>query len=1017
MALGTSAISVRFAGGVDTKTDAKQVPTTKLLRLENAVFTKAVSLVKRNGYEALPRETTDGSVYPDLVSVGVRNDEMVGFSSDAAWSFMESLQKWRRIGAAFSFVQTERTVAKTGTEQTAGDHATANGVSVYAWEDSRGGIWYAAADAATGHIAVQARQLSATGVRPRCARCGDVLHVYWAETASSRVFSAVVNPDDLAAIPTPQSLLTDVTSDVIYDAEYVELFNSPVVAWVTATGYRVGYVASSGLLGTISTGYPNPSTVTITSPLRIAVASNPREGETAPLGVMYATASSIVCRGHDSFLSLNPSTSPVTVSAYSGTVTGITGAWQRDEVATDVYRLWVAWGIDGGGDVRDRVVFSTSFDSDESVGVTVQLQRGSDLASRAFRAGAHVLAHVVHDVEFFSTYFAISLSTEPMTIASRILPGVAGNAPVDGHLASVVYDADNEDLVHWIAGYSAQLDSADGDQFAETGLQLVTYNVASDQSHRSVQLGQSLYVSGAMPMLYDSAVIGEAGIHYAADGPIVTATAVGGSLTPETTVSYQIVYEAILANGEIMPGPVSVAVIVPLPAGRDRVSLTIPTYRHTAWPNVRIGVFRSEGDDGNAQPARYRVTSLDPGDTTGSNRYLRNDPTTDTVTFVDDLSDVDLLAREPLYTNGGILSNDAIPATSVLARGKSRIFASDPHDPDLVRFSQEVRDGYAAEFSPDLSVKVDAYGGRVSALAVLDDSVVVFKETAIYFFAGPGPLANPDAGSGFSQPALITADVGCAAPRSIAYTPVGIVFQSPKGIYLLDRGRQVRYIGAPVEAYRDIDVVAATLIDKRTQIRFLLGTGDVSLLYDYYFDQWSTFTNHLGRDAVLVAETYNYVRTDGTIYREISGYTDNGIPVYSLIETAEIRMQETLQGMQRVWWVLVIGAYISPHTLQVRFATDYERGWSSAFVYDPSTTRTATVWGSGVWGAGPWGGSIEERYQFQIHIGEKCESIRLRFEDRPDVDEPGAAFELSELLVIGGVRKPDYRPLGEGRTH
>jgi len=53
-----------------------------------------------------------------------------------------------------------------------------------------------------------------------------------------------------------------------------------------------------------------------------------------------------------------------------------------------------------------------------------------------------------------------------------------------------------------------------------------------------------------------------------------------------------------------------------------------------------------------------------------------------------------------------------------------------------------------------------------------------------------------------TEPSLIPTDTGTINPRSIVLTPMGIMYQSEKGIYLLDRSLQVSYIGADVEAYR-----------------------------------------------------------------------------------------------------------------------------------------------------------------------------------------------------------------------
>jgi hypothetical protein len=413
----------------------------------------------------------------------------------------------------------------------------------------------------------------------------------------------------------------------------------------------------------------------------------------------------------------------------------------------------------------------------------------------------------------------------------------------------------------------------------------------------------------------------------------------------------------------------------------------------------------------------YRVSSLDPSDT-GANGYVLNDTTADTVSFEDDLSDDDLIAREPLYTNGGILVNDPLPGCTIVAGGKNRLFCDDVTDPLAVRYSQEQREGFAAEFAPELQIKVDPYGGAITALAVMDNVVVVFKRTAVYFFGGNGPLANPDAGGGFTAPELITSDVGCTAAESIGITPIGIMFQSAKGIYLLGRDRSVRYIGAPVESYNAQSVVAATLIEDKTQIRVLTDAADgLTLLYDYYFDQWSTFTNHTGYGAAVVDGTYHYLRTDGVVYRETPDeYQDDTLHVRLAIGTAWIRLVDLMQGLQRVWAIQILGTFKTEHLLRVSYALDYEDRWSDPIELDPSLSQADAFYGEGDYGEGVYGGEPVTRYQFQVHLNKKCQAIRFRFEDVEPASVYGPAFELAELLVIGGVQKPESRPLGNTRS-
>ncbi len=496
-----------------------------------------------------------------------------------------------------------------------------------------------------------------------------------------------------------------------------------------------------------------------------------------------------------------------------------------------------------------------------------------------------------------------------------------------------------------------------------------------------------MYLSGACPQLYDGQGWLEHGFHFGIDWETsevlhTSSTAGVGGMTAGTR-AYVFVPEYTLSNGEVIQGSPSKPYEVVTTGTNDRVTLSIPPVTITQMSpssvagraEARIGVFRTV--DGDAS-ALYRCSSLDPS-ATGANGYVTNVPSSASVTFIDDFSDDTLETKQPLYTNGGILENDPIATGGLLVGGKGRLFADDPSNGSAVLFSQERAEGYILDMPDGLRVLVDDAGGEITALGILDDALVIFKRSAIYFVAGAGPLANPDTG-GFSPPQIITADCGCTSPKSIVSTSAGLMFKSAKGIYLLGRDRQVTYIGAPVEAYNAQDITRATLIDDTTQVRFLTSSGS-TLLYDYLFGQWSTFTNHEGVDAVNLDGVYHYLRNDGTVFVQSPEFTDNGNRISMALETAWLHFQEHLQGFQRFWHMYILGARKSGHTLRVQYRTDYSPSWSAPIDLDASD-EGGTVYGEGIYGDGPYGGSAPSLYQFKVHLGCKGTAIQLRFSDR-----------------------------------
>ncbi len=283
----------------------------------------------------------------------------------------------------------------------------------------------------------------------------------------------------------------------------------------------------------------------------------------------------------------------------------------------------------------------------------------------------------------------------------------------------------------------------------------------------------------------------------------------------------------------------------------------------------------------------------------------------------------------------------------------------------------------------------------------------------------------------------MTSDVGCANQRSIVLTPNGLEFQSGKGIYLLDRSLSISYVGAPVERFNAQTITRATVMPGRSQVVFLTDSG-LALLHDYLFNQWSTFTNHEGLDGVVVENTYHYLRADGRVFRETPGvHSDAGVRITLRFETAWIHLWEHLQGFQRFRKMLLLGTWSSPHQLGISYQTNFLDGFQEPYWLDATAAPTSEAgewlsgpnvapvglqpidgssYGDGDYGEGPYGGDDPDVYQWRFGIHENGQSVRFKFEDFEKVGLAGATFELTEMLIVGGVDKSHMRPFTAARS-
>ena len=150
-----------------------------------------------------------------------------------------------------------------------------------------------------------------------------------------------------------------------------------------------------------------------------------------------------------------------------------------------------------------------------------------------------------------------------------------------------------------------------------------------------------------------------------------------------------------------------------------------------------------------------------------------------------------------------------------------------------------------------------------------------------------------------------------------------------------------------------------------------------------------------------------------------------------------------IQGYQRVYRMLLLGEYKSPHKLQIKVAYNYDNVWKQEKLIDVSGyTESYTfggplgdVFGSPVsTGDGTpnppsgtesiaYGGKDNTQYQIRLNFGkQKCESIKIQIleveganQQYDTTDKPGPGFNLSNLSFLVGVKDGDYK-IKQSRT-
>jgi hypothetical protein len=321
----------------------------------------------------------------------------------------------------------------------------------------------------------------------------------------------------------------------------------------------------------------------------------------------------------------------------------------------------------------------------------------------------------------------------------------------------------------------------------------------------------------------------------------------------------------------------------------------------------------------NVQVQIYRTT---PG---GTVYYLiatlPNIPNGD-IGFVDTTLDGSLILNQQLYTTGGEIDNSNCPAGSLLTSFKNRIIYINDEDRLQWWYSKQVIEGFPVEFNDSFTQNIDQKGGVMTAISTMDDKLILFKQSNIWYVYGDGPSPNA-LNNDFTYPQIISSDTGCVNQDSIILTPQGLMFQSPKGIYILGRDLSLSYLGSPVEQFNSIPVTSAQMIANTNQIRFTLNNG-TAIVYDYFMNQWSIFTNVAAVDSCIYQGNHTYLTAAGIVNEETPGaYLDPGTTPIALSLTTGWLSFANIQGFQRVKKFLLLTEALANDTLQVQINYDY----------------------------------------------------------------------------------------------
>lgn len=995
-------VALSFRGGIDTKTDPKQVLPTSLLSLQNGIFKNAGAIAKRWGYTALGTGILGSALsISSCFALHAFNEELLLYDGASAYSYSPARNGWISRGKVVSVIQTNAQIVRNSNQQVAPDFASSGGVDVFAYEDSGGGILYTIADSTTGTLLLVNQPLyvgiPSSAARPKCIAFAGLIYIFF--VSGSQLLYVTINPQaPTVQASAPNTLLNGLSNPAYYDAcvSGSQLF----LAYYTPTQVLLSAFASSQIqwTATVATQSSVP-----TGCLNVAG----DVGNNAWVTYADSGAGSVSCSSRVYAANGAPRTAATQTVVAPAVLFAITGAVSPGEV------LSIFAEVTGSAPYNEYILTNTWTDIvlGNPANACPVFARSVGLASKPFFNGSALYLNVAFTSNLQPTYFTLDATGN---VVAKVNASLGGGRLTDAivpecpQVSSGVFKYAN--LV------KGAVNTQGGAVVSLLGVNATKLDFIDSNHFISAPINGGLYTVGGILQSYDGAQYVEHGFNVYPEPVNVNGTGTGGNLGTGT-YNYVVTYEWTDNNGLTQVSTPSVAASVTFGSGTtNSVTVAVPTLRLTKKANVRIVIYRTAANG----VTLTRVTS--------ATAPLYNNPAVDSVTFNDTASDASIAGSSALYTQplvqlgNPILPNSAPPSCTIAATYADRLWLGGLDDPFTLWYSKQSVQGLPMEFSSLQTLRIDPDGGGISALARMDEKFVIFKTNAVFYLIGQGPTATGDANDLQDPIQIPSADVGCANQRTIASTPMGLLFWSGSAIYLLDRNLNVSYIGAPVEAYTNPNgasyagaVTSATVVPNQWVI--FTTTSGVALVFDYLFGQWSTFTNHAAVDSDLYlggGNLFVWASSSGQVFEQTpAAFTDAGSPISLSLTTAWIN-PGVIQGYQRVYHAFILGTYKGTHTLNVWVGTDYlDQFTQLAAIPSDSTLGIGSFGSSSPFGSDPLFGQSttdpdQSVYTFRVDVLQKCTAIRFQISDQQSA--PGnEGFSLSAMTLVLGVKRGGNR--------
>lgn len=776
-------VEMPIVGGLDEKSDA--LASMKPLRLTNVVERRTGSLSRRYGYELvsdLNLRVGGATSPPALEQLVTREDELVrigggeidtylpiGATSD--WCYRGKVSEAiPRLGAAGQFSNSFELHCDPAS-------VVANGYECLAYTYTGGSAYSVVVelvDEATGaRVKTIVLATSATVGNVRLAANGTTLIVFWYDSSVTSIKGATVNLTTLAV--GAATVAASGLGSAHYDVD------------VTGSAWLLIYSsATDAIVRSIDSTFAALATRTVAVYGAIGMTAASVRYNSARIWYAYARSNGGVFQNVVGTL-----TAALTVDASATVVaTPAAGALNIGLDCLSGSRAVCAWTMTSDGAYWHELTYTAGVIA--VAALATRYLKDMFLVSRPLaRSATQACALFAHAHGSHSSYWLLDLHAQDATVftagdAARII-GVALPRQVKAFRSATtwsVFRPRDFGVAPWSLGDKGYYVAAVREKSSALPQDLVWK--FDDWTRTTDEANGLLLISGGVVQGFDGARAFELGFPYEPDDlrlAAFTSSNGAGTLTNSAKYGYRFVYAWTDARGNEHRSAPSGVVGVTLGAADDTVAGTVPNLHITnkvsaaiAGSPVDILVFRTTAN----------------GRTYFFHSRIANVANTTPTAFTDTTPDTSITSNEEL--NGAEVAS-TIPAGGTLVHvWRESVVVADTETGD-VWFSKPLVTGDGPGFSGSMT-QAPWDGGAVTALADLESTLVVGKAESLWRIDGDPPANNGS--SSLTSPVRIPSAAGIATPTGTLRTPEGVVFMSGQGLYILDRGFSVSFLGAGV---------------------------------------------------------------------------------------------------------------------------------------------------------------------------------------------------------------------------